>query len=190
VLVNREPAELLPNIGSVVVDDAEAAQRAVQHLISRGHRRIAFLGGSSRSRSGLERRRGYRQALIEAGLPAPARWCQPCAPTVDGGRTAAKALLSQAPEITAVLTYNDLVALGVVQACQSLGRHIPQDLALVGWDDIVYAPYFSPPLTTMRMPKYQIGEQAMRLLLELIRDPRHPPKVVRLDAKLIVRGST
>ncbi len=190
VLVNREPAELLPNIGSVVVDDAEAAQRAVQHLISRGHRRIAFLGGSSRSRSGLERRRGYRQALIEAGLPAPARWCRPCAPTVDGGRTAAKALLSQAPEITAVLTYNDLVALGVVQACQSLGRHIPQDLALVGWDDIVYAPYFSPPLTTMRMPKYQIGEQAMRLLLELIRDPQHPPKVVRLDAKLIVRGST
>ena len=128
--------------------------------------------------------------MDEAKLQRKEGWCVSCAPNVRGGREATRELLANHPEVTALLAYNDLVAVGAQQACQALGRAIPEGLALVGWDDIAFASYVVPPLTTMRMPKYRIGERAMSLLFDLIRDPTLAPEISTLDATLAVRGST
>jgi len=189
VIVNRfQPPR--PGLGCVLVNDAQAAVTAARHLISRGHRCIGWLGGSPASHSGLERRQGYIQAMAEAKLQRKEGWCVSCTPNVRGGREATGELLANHPEVTALLAYNDLVAVGAQQACQTLGRAIPDQLALVGWDDIAFASYVVPPLTTMRMPKYRIGERAMSLLFDLIRNPTLMPEISTLDAALVVRGST
>jgi LacI family transcriptional regulator len=189
VLVNRLQARR-PGLASVLVNDASGAQVAVEHLNSRGHRNIGFLGGQNDSHSARERREGYRRAVRRAGLPLDPRWCEGSPPTVEGGRTAAQDLLARHPELTALLAYNDLVALGVLQACEELERPVPDSLALVGWDDIVFSAWVSPPLTTMRMPKAQLGEVAMQQLFELIEGPERAPEPTTLDAELIVRGTT
>ncbi|MHB0857038.1 MAG: LacI family DNA-binding transcriptional regulator [Anaerolineae bacterium] len=189
ILVNRLLAAR-PGLGCVVVNDAEAAERAVAHLVERGHTRIGFLGGSADTGSGRERRAGYLRAMQVLAGGSDAAWWVPCAPNVEGGRQSAAVLLSECPDLTAVLAYNDLVAVGATQACQALGRPVPSACAVVGWDDIVFASYVSPPLTTLRMPKYQIGARAMELLLALLADPELVPEAVRLDAELVVRGST
>lgn len=189
VIVNRLQADPMPGVGYVVVNDAEAARTATTYLLARGHRLIGLLAGTPTSRSGLERRRGYAEALAAVGLDG-GRWAVHCAPNVEGGREAALALLRREPGLTALLAYNDLVAVGALQACRALARGVPQDCAIVGWDDIVFADYVSPPLTTVRMPKYEIGEHAMGLLLGLIADHDAAPEVVRLDATLIEREST
>lgn len=189
VMVNRLQAGPTPGVGYVVVNDAEAARGATQYLLARGHRQIGLLAGTPTSRSGQERRRGYAEALAAAGLEDDA-WTAHCAPNVEGGREAALALLHRQPNLTAILAYNDLVAVGALQACRALGRSVPQGCAIVGWDDIVFAELISPPLTTVRMPKYEIGERAMGLLLDLIADSDAAPEVIRLDATLIVREST
>lgn len=188
VVVNRtQPARA--GLGCVVTNEAQAAVEATSHLIARGHRGIAYLSGSGTSRSSLERRRGYSQAMRAAGLGVRPDWHVTCAPTVDGGRQAALTLLRDCPDVTAVLAYNDLVAVGALQACRTLGRVVPRDCALVGWDDIVFAAYVSPALTTVHMPKYQIGERAMALLFDLIDSPGEAPEVATLHAALIVRES-
>jgi len=188
VLINRLQRPR-PGVGYVLVNDAEAAFRAVRYLVSQGHRCIGFLGGSPKSRSGMERRQGYLKAMRTAGLTTEDSWCLPCSPDVEGGRQAALKLLSEHPEVTAILAYNDLVAFGVLQACRTLGRQVPKDCALLGWDDIIFASYATPPLSTMRMPKYQIGERAMTLLLDLMTRPESTPPPILLDAELILRES-
>ena len=190
VLVNRLQTRSPAGVGFVLVNDADAAAKAVHHLVEREHRAIGFLGGFPESRSGLERRRGYTLAMHGAGLPTSPRWYVSCAPTVDGGRQAAQQLLADCPELTALLAYNDLVAVGAEQACRFLRRPIPESCALVGWDDIIFASYVSPPLTTLRMPKYQMGEKAMLLLSDLMLNDSSTPEIARLDAELVVREST
>jgi len=189
VLVNRHHG-VRPGVGCVLVNDALAAETATEHLLARGHRRIGFLGGSTDTHSGRERRLGYARAMARAGLERPAGWDRPSAPTVEGGRQAALEFLQHHPEVTALLAYNDLVAVGAMQACETLGRAVPGSCAIVGWDDIVFASYVSPPLTTMRMPRYHLGEVAMSLLCDLMAEPTRAPEPVTLEAELVVRGTT
>jgi len=189
VVVNRRP-EPQAGLGCVSVNESRAAQEAVAHLVARGCRRVGFLGGSPDTHSGQERRVGYRDALDAAGLPWEPSWDAPCLPTVDGGHAAAADLLERHMALDGLLAYNDLVALGALRACAALGRDVPASLRLVGWDDIVYAAYMHPPLTTVRMPKTALGDEAMRLLLALMADPALSPDPVVLDAALVVRGTT
>jgi len=189
VVVNRQRGEH-SGAGYVLVNDARAAESAVAHLVERGHARIGFIGDTSGSHSGRERWAGYLRAMRRAGLDLGDSWHLNCAPTVEGGRRAALDILTHNPELTALLCYNDLVAVGAIQACQTLHRAVPSDCAIVGWDDIVFASYVSPPLTTMRMPKYHLGEVAMSLLLDLIGDPDCSGRTVTLDAELVVRKTT
>jgi len=170
VLVNRrlEPARAENGVGIVMLDDVAGGRMATQHLVESGHRAAGFLAGPPASRSGHSRAEGYRAACAAADLSYSPTWMVPCPADVDGGHQAARDLLTACPELTALFCYNDLVAVGALRACADLGRQVPDDLALVGFDDIMLAALVTPPLTTCHVPRYELGAQAMRLLLNQI----------------------
>jgi LacI family transcriptional regulator len=112
-----------------------------------------------------------------------------CLPVVDSGRTAACDLLTTYPDLDALFCYNDLNAVGALQACASLGRRVPEDVAIVGFDDIMLAGLVTPSLTTCRIPKYELGRQAMQLLLAHINDCANGCQTITFQPELIIRAS-
>jgi LacI family transcriptional regulator len=187
VLVNR--CLVGQPVRSVVLDDQAGGQMATRHLLEAGHRAIGFLSGPEVSHSGRQRAKGYRAALANFGLPYYPDWVQPCFPEVEGGYQASCDLLRMHPELSALFCYNDLVAVGVLQACAELGRRVPGDLAVVGYDDIRLAALVTPPLTTCRVPRYDLGAEAMRLLLVQITDCPEDCTEVVLQPELVIRAS-
>jgi LacI family transcriptional regulator len=188
VLVNRR-LERDGVVGSVLSDDETGGRLATQHLLQAGHRAVGFLAGPLASRSGHQRAKGYRAALAAAALPHNPDWTRHCSPVVQSGRETARHLLTAYPELTAMFCYNDLVAVGALQACADLGRQVPDDLAVVGFDDILLAALVIPPLTTCRVPRYELGAQAMRLLLDQINGCHDECTKIVLQPELIVRAS-
>jgi LacI family transcriptional regulator len=187
VLLNRRLDE--DGVGIVLADDATGGRVAVQHLLQAGHRAVGFLAGPSASHSGRQRANGYRAALDAAGLPYNSAWVRHCSPMVEGGQETAHELLTDHPGLTALFCYNDLVAVGALQACADLGRRVPDDLAIVGFDDIPLAALVTPPLTTCHVPRYELGAQAMRLLLDRIAGCPDVCVEIILQPELIVRAS-
>lgn len=187
LLVNRRLDDI--EVSSLVIDDFAGAADAVRYLLEQGHTRIGLLTGPKRSFSGKRRLEAYRAALLEAGIELDERWVVSAAPQVDGGRLGATELLAGAPELTAILAYNDLMALGAVQACQAAGRRVPEDCAIVGADDIPLAPLVTPALTTVQVDKVAVGRRAMELLDEGIRDDSQDRIVEVLPTRLVVRDS-
>ncbi len=188
VLVNRRLAD--PGDGGVRVDDAAGARLGVQHLLRGGRRTIAYLAGPYPiSHSSRERARGYADALAAAGLAPDPDLCRPCVPDTAGGRAAALALLAAGPVLDAFFCHNDLVAVGALQACAESGRRVPDDVAVVGADDILLAALVNPALTTLRVDKHAIGAAATRLLLDKIRGCPTGPEDVLFQPELIVRAS-
>lgn len=185
VVVNRT---LPPDIaGSVRVDDALGAARAVEHLLSRGRRTIALIAGPASSRSSSERLRGFQQASAAAGRDLDLGLIEAGRPDLEGGLQAATHLLTARPDIDGIVCYNDLVAIGALQACAALGRRVPDDVAIVGCDDIVLAALVSPSVTTLRVAKDALGAAAATMLLERL-DGRFGPELV-ITPELIVRQS-
>jgi LacI family transcriptional regulator len=170
VLVNQqlESFEGTSIVGTVLLDDVIGGQIAASHLISRGHRCIGYLSGPATSFSGQRRGRGYHSALIAAGIEPQLGWTHPCRPTVEGGFQASRLLLNEHPEITALLCFNDLVAVGVLQTAVVFGRKVPEDLAVIGYDDIHLAALVTPALTTCRVDREALGGRAATLLLQNI----------------------
>lgn len=187
VLVNRALAGAGP--GSVSIDDEAGARCAVQHLLRSGRRSIAFLAGPPASRSGSHRSLGYRRALTEAGIEPDPDLSLPCAPHLEGGRNAVRTILALRPDIDAFLCYNDLVAVGALQACVALGRRVPEDIAVVGCDDIALAALVTPALTTLRSDKRRLGGEAVRLLLGVVDGGAAGPENIVLQPELVVRQS-
>jgi LacI family transcriptional regulator len=187
VLVNLPLDE--DHVGTVLIDDVTGGYIATQHLLQAGHRAVGFLAGPPTSQSSRQRAKGYQAALTAAGLPYNAAWAAFCSPMVKGAQATARAVLKDHPELTALFCYNDLVAVGVLQACTELGRRVPGDLAVVGYDDIPLAALVTPPLTTCRVPRYELGVQAMRLLLDHIDGCPGECKEVMLQPELIIRTS-
>jgi DNA-binding LacI/PurR family transcriptional regulator len=177
------------HVDAVLLADKEGAQVATQHLLRTGHRAIGFLAGPLTSYSSQQRTKGYHAALAAAGISLNAGWVRSCSYETEDGREAAKALLSDHPELTALFCYNDLVAVGALQACAELGRRVPDDLALVGFDDIPMAALVIPPLTTCHVPRYDLGDQAMRLLLKRIDGFAEICSEIVLPLELVVRAS-
>ncbi len=186
VLVNRQLERT--NAGAVLIDDETGGQAATQHLLQSGHRAVGFLAGPPTSRSGRQRAQGYRAALGVAGLPYEPAWVRHCSPVVEGGQKAARELLNACPGLTALFCYNDLVAVGALQACADLGRQVPADLAIAGFDDILLSALVSPPLTTCRVPRRELGVQSMRSLLDQIGGCLENEPIV-LQPELIIRAS-
>jgi LacI family transcriptional regulator len=166
VLVNRRSGN--PNVGAVLADDESGARMLMAHLLSNGRSSIGFLAGPPMSHSGSARLRGYQAALAVAGLPYEDALVQPCAPVVSGGLDAALALLAAQPQISALFCYNDLAAVGALQACARLGLRVPDDVAVAGFDDIPLAALMTPPLTTCCVPRYELGVRATQMLLTQI----------------------
>jgi DNA-binding LacI/PurR family transcriptional regulator len=168
-------------------------QEAVQYLIEMGHRRIGLLAGPAKSHSGQQRTEGYCRALQAANIVPPPAWQIHCAPQVDGGQAAARALLERAPELTVVIAYNDLVAVGALRACAELELRVPEDCAILGCDDVLLAALVSPPLTTIHIPTYELGQRAMNLLLEMMdpqtSKPDTQPMPIIVSPTLVVRDS-
>ena len=191
VLVNRrlEPAGEQGSVGVVVLDDVDGGRAATQHLLDSGRRAVGFLAGPTASYSGLWRAEGYRAALAAAGLANRPAWTVPGSADVAGGHRAAGRLLDAHPKLDALFCYNDLVAVGALRACADRGRRVPEDVAIVGFDDIMLAALVTPPLTTCRVPRYELGAQAMRLLLDQISSREGGQAEIVLRTELIVRAS-
>jgi LacI family transcriptional regulator len=190
VLVNRqlELTDEGPAVGTVMIDDVSGGRMVTRHLLDSGHRAIGCLVGPPASRSGCWRAEGHRVALAVADLPHDPGWTRSCPADVHGGYQATQDLLATYPELTALFCHNDLVAVGALQACADLDRRVPDDVAVTGFDDIPLAALVVPPLTTCRVPRYELGVRAMRLLLAQIDDSSERTDVV-LQPELIVRGS-
>jgi LacI family transcriptional regulator len=195
-LLRRHPAVVLVNrllegdgVCTVLIDDRFGGRVATQHLLRAGHRAIGYLAGPPISHSGRQRGEGYREALAEAGVSGNPAWIVHCSPMVEGGAIAARELLTSHPQLTALFCYNDLVAVGVLQAAVDLGRRVPDDLAVVGYDDIPLADLVTPPLTTCHVPRRELGEWAMRFLLDQIENVLGQRDRIVLRPELVVRGS-
>lgn len=189
LLLNRTaPAALAGTIG---VDDTHGAMRATHHLLGRGCRAIGLVAGPEASHSRRRREAGYRTALETTGHEVILSRIVLCAPDEAGGFEATQALLEAHPEIDGLFCYNDLVAVGALQACSALGLHVPKDVAVVGCDDIRLASLVTPALTTLRVDKQALGRRAVTLLLERHLSPRDTQSdmVVTLKPELVVRAS-
>ncbi len=182
-----------PGIACILVDLERIAYRATQHLLNLGHTRIAYIAGPSRSESSLVRRRGIERALEEKGLTLGPEWVVASFPNIEGGFQAMSALLAQPEEQrpTAVIAYNDMMALGVLEAIRTHGLQVPQHISVVGFDDIAVAAHTNPPLTTVAQPKYKLGQLAVRTLLQMQQQQTAPAEgYILLESPLIVREST
>jgi DNA-binding LacI/PurR family transcriptional regulator len=181
---------------SIYHDDRYGAAEVARYLIGLGHRQIAYLGNSAAGRTDADRRQGYLTELQAAGL-APGegfQWSEPGGRAEDGYRAAGYFLdLPQPP--TAIMCFNDMLALGLMRGLQQAGLAIPRDCSVAGFDDVAIAAYTQPPLTTLHQPKYRLGAEAARLMLELLALPRggqqnEQPRVIVLRGRLLVRAST
>lgn len=187
VVVNRAaPPEIA---GAVRLDHASGVRDAIDHLLSLGRRRIGVLAGPDSSVAARERREGILATLTARGVPLPPERVVRTAPHIEQGAEATRRLLEAADGLDALLCYNDLVAAGALLACADAGLRVPQDMAVVGFDDIPFARMFTPPLTTLHVPKYDLGVNAMRILLDRIAGRNVRAEVV-LRPTLVVRGST
>lgn len=177
------------DVGTFIVDDVYGGRVAIEHLLQSGRRNIGLIAGPSISLSTSGRLKGYREALQAAGIPVNDNWIQHCHPVVEGGQATANELLTKHPEITALFCHNDLVAVGALQACVELGLHVPNDVAVIGYDDIRLAELVSPALTTLRVSRTEIGTKTMQMLLEQIEVEAAEPKEIHIKPELIVRES-
>ena len=186
LLNNQHPSQF---VHSVLIDNVAASGEATRHLISLGHRRIAYLGDRFGYHSDTERRAGYRRALQEAGIEFAAELAAQGNGKPEGGERAMAQLLALEPRPTAVFCYNDMSALGALRQIRAAGLAVPRDISLVGFDDLYFCPYLDPPLTTVRQPLRQMGRMAMETLLHIFDGP-HSTHNLRVEGQLIVRQST
>jgi DNA-binding LacI/PurR family transcriptional regulator len=177
------------DVASVDVDNVAGARGAVKHLLALGHRRIACITNAPLVYTAAQDRvAGYRQALLEAGLePAPELIAEAFFDAASGH--AAMAELLTRTTFDAAFVASDVVALGAIGALREAGRRVPDDVSIVGFDDIPLAGYFDPPLTTVRLPAFELGQAAGHALLDQIADRATPARTL-LPTELIVRAST
>lgn len=189
VLVNRRLQTAQDAFDTVNLDDEQCGRIVARHLIQSGHHAIGFLAGPPISYSGAGRRKGFLAALQEAGIEPLDGWISHCQPSVEGGYKATHSLLAMYPQLTALFCFNDLVAVGALRACEELKRCVPEDLAIVGHDDIPLAALVSPALTTCRVPRYVLGANAVNALLDRLRGCPGECNQTVLQPELVIRES-
>ena len=189
VLVNRRTAN--GDIPSVTSDDASGVAMAMQHLVDLGHTKIVHLAGPQDLSTGVTRRRAFLSSLEDLRLPAENSRTIVCEEwSEQAGAKGMRTLLESGPEFTAVLAGNDLLALGAYDAMSERGLRCPDDISVVGYNDMAFMDKVSPPMTTVRIPHYEVGAEAARLLLEVLQDPHRHPRSLLLPLTLVIRSST
>jgi LacI family transcriptional regulator, galactose operon repressor len=176
--------------GYVSSDNAEGARLAVRHFWDLGHRRIATISGPDTMMAGHDRLVGFRAAIEELGAPSDEQYVAPGDFYTESGHAAMDTLLALPEPPTAVFVASDLMAVGAIRAIEESGRRCPEDIAVIGFDDIQLAELISPPLTTVRQDKRGLGSTAAQALVEMIEDPDTPPPVRILPVELVIRGSS
>jgi LacI family transcriptional regulator len=189
VLVNRTVKS--NRAFAVITDDHKGAELAVTHLFELGHTRIAHLAGPSRYSTGRARHHGFVDGMKKLGLKVDRSLIRTTRTfTEDQGARAFRSLIEGKGEFTAVFAGNDLIALGCYDVMAEMGVRCPEDISIVGYNDIPFLDKLRPPLTTIRIPQYEIGVRATQLVLERLQAPSAEPITVRLEPELVVRGST
>jgi LacI family transcriptional regulator len=178
-------------VPSVVADDRTGVGLVIDHLVELGHGSIAHVGGPLEVSTGIARYEAFLEALEDRGVPVDENLI-PTAETYSEseGARLTRALLERGLEFSAILAGNDLMALGCIDALREAGLRCPQDVSVVGFNDMDWSDRFSPPLTTVRVPHHELGVRAADLLLERLADPEAPARHVVLPVELVVRGST
>lgn len=193
VVVNHQGAENFHY--SIFHDDVDGSRQITRHLIELGHRRIAYLGNSLSGRTTLDRLTGFKAEMQSAGLRVPPEYIHHVAGnSPQFGMDGSKYLLNLEHPPTAIVCFNDMLAIGALKGCRQTGLNVPDDLSITGFDNITFSAYTHPPLTTFDQPKQSIGTEAARLLLGLLHSSPDgkvfQPKEIILKGKLLVRNST
>ena len=189
-LVNSCEAIPLEGINKVMIDNTAAARTAVNHLLDFGHTRIAAVMGPADTPSTLERLKGYKLALVEAGLDIDDSLIMRGDYGLDSGSSAMEKLLKLRQRPTAVFCFSDDMAIGAMSVLREYGFNIPQDISVMGFDDIRYAKLMTPALTTIRQPLEDIGKACTQLLLQQLAGKLTQASYIELPYTLIVRQST
>lgn len=175
---------------TIAIDNHGGAYAMTRHLLGGGHRRIATIRGAERNHDAEERLRGWAEALAAAGVEPRDGWVQPGDFSDRAGHAAARAILALHPRPSAILAANDAMAIGALSAVREAGLRVPDDMAVVGFDDVPIARYVHPPLTTVHVGIADLGARAAdTLLAALAAGPAHRPGHVVLPTSLVVRGS-
>ena len=193
VVINNQTAEDFRY--SIYHDDVDGSRQVARHLIELGHRKIAYLGNSLSGRTTLDRLAGFRQEMESAGLPVPSDHIYEIPGSEpEKGDLAAEHFINLADRPTALVCFNDMIAIGVLKSLQQRGMRVPEEFSITGFDNIVFSNYTNPPLTTFDQPKRFIGQKAAELILNLLDTTTkiHVPeqKIQVLKGSLLVRKST
>ena len=186
VIVNRPFYH--QKIGLVLTQIRQGAVLAVDYLVGKGHTAIAMIAGPGPIDQ-MQRAKGYRDVLVSHGLPVADEWILPGPAILEHGAKSTRHLLIKHPQVTAIFCYNDLIAMGAIQACKEMGRRVPDDCAIIGFDDIRFAAMADPPLTSVHVDIYSLGQQATCLLFNMLDNPDSSFPPVYADVKLVIRAS-
>lgn len=187
VLVNRTVKR--ENVNAVVVDEEFGVRAALDHLVGLGHRKIAHIAGQELSSTGHERLVAFRNYMRLHDLD-PDLILSTKKFTIEEGYLACQELLKRDRDFTAILAGNDLIAMGCIDALADAGLRVPEDVSVVGGNDIPFLSRMVPSLTTNRIPKYEMGAHAAAALLDLINGSEKTPMVVRMQPTLVIRNSS
>jgi LacI family transcriptional regulator len=173
---------------SVRIDNVAGARDMTTHLLQLGHRRIAFVAGPEHLRTSHLRLAGYREALVDAGVTPDPDLVEPGGFTTEGGAKATAALLARFPDLTAIFAANDVMAFGVLHQLVDQGLQVPDGVSVAGFDDISMARFVHPPLTTVRVPMGELGQQGAHLVFEALAGRRVRTRI--LPTEIVARAST
>jgi LacI family transcriptional regulator len=188
VLIGHHP--YYPDIVSVDVDNRQGAFKAVSHLLETGHQRLATITGPLNTMVSMERRDGFKQALLEAGRPVNNELIIEGDFTEEGGRMAMQRLLGYSQRPDGVFVANDTMAVGALRAISEAGLRAPHDIAVVSFDNLPIASYVNPTLTTVHQPVFETGDVAARILIQMIEGDTPVARRTLLPTSLIVRQSS
>jgi LacI family transcriptional regulator len=175
------------NVSYIDIDNVNSAYNAVTHLVRLGYQRIATITGPTTSTVGIDRKEGYKKALLERGRVIDASLIKEGDFTEAGGYYAMQQLLSAKPD--AIFAASDIMAIGAMRAVRDAGLCVPDDIAFVGFDDLPLAPLSDVQLTTIRQPVVPFGVKAVEVLIDLIENGPVPPRHIIMDTELVIRAS-
>ncbi|EEA96704.1 LacI family DNA-binding transcriptional regulator [Pseudovibrio sp. JE062] len=178
-----------PNACTLQDDSVLGGRLATEHLIKRGLTKIGCLMGPQDHPRSIERYKGYKTAMEAAGLPVEEKWQSAGLLTASGGYEGMKQILEADSQPEAIFAFNDLMAMGAYRAIQERGLRIPEDISVIGYDDVEYASYMAPTLTTIKQPSFELGLSAAEALINHLEEKTEMPPVIKLVPELVVRSS-